>query len=368
MSDLRVQARPGTPLYVSVKEAVLGAIERGRYQAGEQLPSTQALSAMMGVSLVTVHRAMQELVTTGVLRRGQGRGTFVHEEYQARAGRATGVRVGLVLQPGASLADGWHGPVLEGVRRGAEEVGMDLVLLRYGEDTRGECRGYLFVNPSPDQLDRPLRFARQMRAPNDGLAVVVVGARVGRPGWAAIDADGAGTARAAVQHLHRLGHRRIGYVGGAGPAGVEAERWEGFAGQCERLGCPPAAAWTLRPASWRLDERAAAALAELLGAADRPTALVVGGDGLAAGVLEAAGRAGLRVPEDLSVICLDEPSWAGLAPGLTAFRQPLGELGRSAAVLAFEMAAKGARPASQTTLGAELVERGSTAAPGRAGR
>lgn len=348
MSDLKVHPRPGTPLYVSVREAVQSAIERGRYRPGEQLPSTKALAEMLGVSLVTVHRAMHELMTSGVLRRGQGRGTFVHEEYAARAGRATGVRAGIVLHPQASLADGWHGGVLEGVRRGAAEVGLDLVLLRYGEDSRQECQAYLLVDPAPEQLDHPLRFGRHARAPNDGLAVVAVGMRVGRPGWAAVDCDNAGMSRAAVQHLHRLGHRRLGYAGARGGRCGDAERWEGFVGQCERSGCEPITA----------------GLPDMLRSDARPTAMVVAGESRVFEVFEAVRGAGLRIPDELSILALDEPPGASqLTPALTAFRSPLVEMGRAAVHQAFEVAAKGARPTPQTTLAVELVERASTAPP-----
>jgi GntR family transcriptional regulator, arabinose operon transcriptional repressor len=130
-------------LYHTVKEAVRAAIDAGTFAPGHRLPSTKALSEQLSVSLVTVHRALQELVASGVLRRGQGRGTFVHEDYQDRAETSTGMRFGLVFHRESSLADYYHGQILEGVRQGADEFGVDLVLLRFGEDWRNECQGYL---------------------------------------------------------------------------------------------------------------------------------------------------------------------------------------------------------------------------------
>lgn len=360
-----VSPQPGRPLYVVVKEAVRDAIDRGYFRPGDQLPSTKAMSEKMQVSLVTMHRAMQELVTSGVLRRGQGRGTFVHEDFATRGKTAQGYRVGLVFHQESSLADSYHGQILEGVRQGADELGVDLVLLRFGEDVRNECQGYLFVNPLPDQLDRPLRFGRQTRVANEGLPVIVVGARVDRPGWCAVDSDNRGMGRTAVHHFAKLGHRRLGYVGGLGQVSNDADRWEGFSRQCEIMSCQTPL--VLRSPSWRLDDAAVDELARRLRSTERPTAILAAGYYFALNVYDAARRAGLSIPDDLAVIGVDDPPSAQhLSPSLTTFRQPLLEMGRRAISELFDLSIKGIRPPQQTTLVAEFLERSSTAGPVRA--
>src|SRR3954451_14414667 len=139
--------QPGRPLYITARDAVREAIDQGVFTPGEQMPSTKELSEQLDVSLVTTHRALQELVNSGVLRRSQGRGTFVHNRYHERKHALTDTRVGLFFHREASLADYYHGQVLEGVRQVAQAMGADLMLLRFGEDIRNECHGYLFVNP-----------------------------------------------------------------------------------------------------------------------------------------------------------------------------------------------------------------------------
>jgi len=144
-----VSSSNGTPLYAAVRDRVHQAIERGEIKPGERLPSTKALSQSMEVSLVTVHRALNELVSSGVLRRGQGRGTFVHENFAKPGHIASDLRLGLVFHPESTLADPYHGRVLQGVRDASHDHGVDLVLLRYNEDWRRECAGFIFVNPYP---------------------------------------------------------------------------------------------------------------------------------------------------------------------------------------------------------------------------
>lgn len=363
-----MQSKPGRPLYAAVKEAVRAAIDGGRFAPGTQLPSTKAISDEMGVSLVTVHRAMQELVASGVLVRGQGRGTFVHEDYAKRSTTAHGLRFGLVFHAESSLADAYHGQILEGVRQRANELGVDLVLLRFGEDTRNECQGYLFVNPLPEQLDKPLRFGQKAPsgAPREkdqrNLAITVVGARYAATGANVIDTDNTGIGRQAVEHLRRLGHVRLGFVGGGGKVSNDLDRWNGFTDTAQSLGARVSPEHVLRHSDWRLDDEGRQRLTAMLASPDRPTAIFAAGYYFALDVYAAAAAAGLKVPADLSVIGVDDPPSAHhLHPPLTTFRQPLINLGRMAVGGLFETINAYERVPHQITLPAELINRGSTA-------
>lgn len=60
-----VVAQPGRPLYQTVRNAVRDAIDGGLFAPGEQIPSTKDIADQMTVSLVTAHRALQELVAAG---------------------------------------------------------------------------------------------------------------------------------------------------------------------------------------------------------------------------------------------------------------------------------------------------------------
>jgi GntR family transcriptional regulator len=65
------------PLYHQVKCALQESIERGQWQAGEQLPNESALAKNFGVSTITVRQALRDLAGLGYVSREQGRGTFV---------------------------------------------------------------------------------------------------------------------------------------------------------------------------------------------------------------------------------------------------------------------------------------------------
>ncbi len=67
------------PLYHQLKDALLKAIEAGKWKSNEQLPNETRLAEYFGVSKITVRQALQELAAMGYIRREQGRGTFVSQ-------------------------------------------------------------------------------------------------------------------------------------------------------------------------------------------------------------------------------------------------------------------------------------------------
>jgi len=364
MPELKsIMPEPGRPLYLTVKDAVRGAIDQGHFAPGVRLPSTKALSVELSVSLVTVHRAMQELVASGVLRRGQGKGTYVHESYGQTDRPGLGYRFGLAFHAESSLADAYHGQILEGVRQGVDNLGADLVLLRFGEDWRKECHGFLFVNPFEDQV---VKIIRTFRSPRDESprAIMVVGASFSLPGVHCIDSDNDGIGRSAARHFASLGHTRVGFVGGTGRVSNDRDRWNGFRDSCEELGLVLHPDHVFRQDGWKVDEAHGARLEAMLRSESRPTALFAGGYYFALDVYSAAAAVGLRLPDQLSVIGVDDPPSAmHLSPSLTTFRQPLLKLGQMAAGSLLANVLDGDLGVGQrTVLQADLVERGSCAA------
>lgn len=75
--DRRGAAAPRRPLYQEVKRHVLERIQEGVWAAHHRLPSENELVGLLGVSRMTVHRALRELSAEGCLYRLQGSGTFV---------------------------------------------------------------------------------------------------------------------------------------------------------------------------------------------------------------------------------------------------------------------------------------------------
>jgi DNA-binding LacI/PurR family transcriptional regulator len=358
-----LEREQGKPLYVVVRDRLRAQIEAGDYAPGDRLPSTKDLSKQLKVSLVTAHRALQELVAAGVLQRGQGKGTYVHEDFGEQGRRGVACRVGLVFHAESSLADSYHGQILEGVRRRANELGVDLVLLRFGEDWRNECQAYLYVNPMREQLEKPPRGGKRGEPGEE--PVMAVGATFDVPGVTSIDVDNVEIGASAVRELVAMGHRKLAFLGGSGDVSNDRDRFLGFEGELRRAGLELDPTHVLRHASWRLDEAGRERLRHLLTRPGAPTAIFAAGYYFALDVYAVASAAGLHVPEELSVVGVDDPpSAAHLSPPLSTFRQPLLELGRLAtdrlwSIVRGEVGSK----ESHIMLKAEYKARGSCAGP-----
>ncbi|MGH2356988.1 MAG: LacI family DNA-binding transcriptional regulator [Candidatus Limnocylindria bacterium] len=204
-------------------------------------------------------------------------------------------------------------------------------------------------------------------------AIPVVALDVAEWGEASVIAsDDAGGARAAAEHLAHLGHRDVGVVLIAGhpdsavdeTEGISARRMEGI-----RAGFGISAAddghglVRLRIVSAPVSEEGGRAAYAALADDGLPTAVMTMSDVVAIGVLNAATDAGLRLPQQLSVVGFDDiPFSAWTTPRLTTVHQPIREKGALAAdVLINIIHGRGKRRGSQV-LPTRLVVRGSTAA------
>ncbi|MBP3962677.1 GntR family transcriptional regulator [Paenibacillus lignilyticus] len=75
----RINSDSKVPLYVQIKEKILGDIQSGLLKPGEAIPPESLLSETYSVSRATIRQAVTELVFAGFLQRQQGRGTFVNK-------------------------------------------------------------------------------------------------------------------------------------------------------------------------------------------------------------------------------------------------------------------------------------------------
>ncbi|HXH33978.1 MAG TPA: substrate-binding domain-containing protein [Plantibacter sp.] len=168
--------------------------------------------------------------------------------------------------------------------------------------------------------------------------------------------------RQAAEHLIGLGHRRIGFVGGdpANP-GLRA-RFGGYRDALLAAGIPDDPALVSEEGMGT----AGAAVQRFLTLPDRPTAVFATNDADAFAVVRAVVDAGLRVPEDVSVVGYDDTySAMQTVPRLTTVHTSMHDIGRAAVETLLRIHA-GERPFSHhLELATTLVERESTAPPGR---
>ena len=212
-----------------------------------------------------------------------------------------------------------------------------------------DCIGAIAVHFEfkPPQVERLL---------GHGKPVVVIGGRCA--GLPSVFVDDEGVARRATQHLLALGHVSIAHLAGYALSPddftMRTDRVRGYSDAMRIAGLDEHS--QVKPCEFTHDAAYRAAR-ELLADPDRPTAVFAVADELAFAVLDAAQDLGLKVPEDLSVIGIDDHRDAA-SRGLTTWLQDPAEAGAAAADRLL-----GVVDEDEQLLGSVLIPRTSTAPP-----
>ena len=139
--------------------------------------------------------------------------------------------------------------------------------------------------------------------------------------------------REAATHLLDLGHRDIAFLAGDSLTPAAPRRIQGHLEAFEAVGLPVAPGRILQ-VGWDIDTgfHGAMKLLDGVAAAERPSAIVCANDRLAIGVVLAANRLGLSIPQDLSVMGYDDEFRIAstMVPALTTMALPLREMGAAA--------------------------------------
>ncbi|WP_460853580.1 LacI family DNA-binding transcriptional regulator [Nocardioides montaniterrae] len=319
-----------------------------------------------GVSVATVSRAMRGLPGVGaetrtrILEIAEDLAYVISPEASRLSGGQTG-RVGVVVP----ATDVWfYGEMLAAIERRLRAADLDVLLYQVSDPA---VRERFFRDlPVRRKVDAVVLIALPLpqhevdRLDHLGVEVVVAGGRV--RDFPYVDIDDRDVARTAVAHLVELGHERIALIRATNYGEIhwapDVQRLEGYQQGLAAAGIPErpelVVSVTFSP------EDGANGVAQLLDLPEPPTAIVCFSDEVAFGALEGVRRRGLRVPEDISVIGIDDHPLAAVL-GLTTVRQDVAGQG----VMAADMALRrlGHSPVVSVTLPHELVVRSSTGPP-----
>jgi LacI family transcriptional regulator len=162
----------------------------------------------------------------------------------------------------------------------------------------------------------------------------------------------------AAQHLTELGHRNIAHIHGPLTFRSTHERRRGFEHGLKVAGISLRSEFCVE--GGYTFESGVTAGAKLLSGADRPTAIFAGNDEMATGAYVAMRKAGLSLPDDMSIVGYDDTPISGrLWPALTTVRLPIREMGRAAAQLLIDVS-QGKTMSARATFSPELIVRDST--------
>jgi LacI family transcriptional regulator len=335
-------------------------------QTPDRQPRTTlaAIAAEAGVSLPTVSKVVNGRPDVAPATRARVEQLLDAHNY-SRGGPRRNRRSGLVDLVFNGLDSPWAVEILRGVEDwgAANSTGVAVSSVRHGDARPSSWTSALASHDTDGVIlvTSELTGAQLTQLRSAGIPLVVIDPvnppppdipSVGATNWAG--------GLAATEHLLSLGHSRIGAIAGPGDYLCSRARIDGYRSALERAGL------SFDPALVRngdfQHEGGFARGGELLDLRDRPTAIFAGSDQQAFGVYEAARQRGLRVPEDLSVVGFDElPVTRWASPPLTTVRQPLAEMGRTAAQMLGELIETVALRSNRIELSTELIVRESTA-------
>jgi len=334
----------------------------------------RAVADMAGVSIATASKVVNGRSDVAsetrilVERAIESLGYVSQGERQQSLQAAGESSVELVVEPKDASLNPYLAMFLGGALEAAEELRVALIVRPFGtasarapvewaRDLARAGRSGVIEVTSAYSADRERALGRA------GLPMVLVDPLdVPRTNTPSIGATNWAGAYEATRHLIELGHRDIRYIGGPAGAHCSVVRGHGWAAAMAEAGLT-ADVSDLSPGGFTFEHGLEAATA-MLTAPQPPTAIFVGSDASAMGVLEAARVLGLSVPADLSVVGFDDTILARSSnPQLTTVHQPIAAIGRTAVATIVRLSRGETAPTKRVELATHLVIRNSTAAP-----
>jgi DNA-binding LacI/PurR family transcriptional regulator len=341
---------------VQLRDILLNEIRESKILKGKRFPSERVLAERYKVSRASVRETISELISLGVLFRTVGRGTFVAD--QEPKSKATRQIVFLISDDIFNFAETGYGRILRGVEDACRRNGSTLIFQSIGTDSEhvlsnelASVSGIVVVGG----IQRPdLEHLRKERIP-----IVLVDPLVHTKFDDAetVNIDYVGGTKRAVERLHELGHRHIGFIGFPG-----SDKYDAYWQTSSALGLQYDPRIVEFLYSRELEPGILAgfrAMQRILSRDSLPTALLATNDNVARGAMEALQADGISVPDDVSIVGYDDFGLS-ISPPLSTIRADLEEVGRLAMEALIRRIETGGA-GSPTLVSVDFVERSSSA-------
>lgn len=347
------------PKYLQLAEELRSQVETGILKPGDRLPSFNEMRKNFCATQNTVEKVFALLEKDGLIVREPSRGIFV-----APASSTAKVRTGIVGVAGLGFSvesySAYYAELLRGMQKVAGPAGVQLLLLDFRAPVGWEKVDGVIV------CDWSSHILEQVPASHPCVSLLTRS-----PERASVIVDEALAQQEATRHLLQLGHRKIAYLHGP-RTGIISLRESGYYAALAGAGIVPNPRWS-RSVSGRYQKSddfvvwGRQAMEEWLLSDWKEvgcTALLCQNDATAIGALKALRDAGIRVPEEVSVMGFDGTEISRhAAPQLTTVEVPLAAMGQSAMeLLLHQIDAVGPCP-EPLIFTAHVVQQGSTAPP-----
>lgn len=329
----------------------------------------QAVAKAAGVTLATASRSLNDAY--GVHPDTRARVLQVAKKLKYKPNRfARGLVTGRSDMIGLIVSDirnPYFAEVARGVEDAALESGRDVMLCNSDLNAERQMKAVMslldkraeaIIMNSVSTLSR----ADQQAIAEAGVPIVLLNRSNRESAFSTVSADNAQGGRLAAEYLLGHGHRKVINLTGPRHHANLQRRSRAF---CKAMLAGNRTVVRTLHCVHTLQggyEAAKEFFTDLQGA----TAISTGNDVMAFGVLRAAMEAGLRIPDDLSLIGFDDVELSAMtSPPLSTIHQPKYTVGRAALEMVQEMLNSGDRSSRHRVVGVSLVERASVSKPAR---
>ncbi len=312
--ELSKEMQHAGPKYARLKRFLTGELAAGRMREGEALPSVRQMADSHGIARDTVRQALGEMEQEGLVRREQGRGTFVTEDARDRLRKDKKKKKISSLVLLAQDTGTMDVAMLDGFERACKAIHCHMIVCNAENDLNLQGNLILKLLHEDVGIDGVVMYPVET-VPTPAFQVASIQARgipvviCHRPveGIRAplVAVPHAQMGRLVAEALLERGHRRVAKFATAGEAfepsrrGL-AEALRAGGGELPEEFVHMSQAVTFNPAD--IEKEATGALRQMLGYEARPTAIWCTFGKLAEAIYLELQRLGLRVPEDISLI------------------------------------------------------------------
>jgi GntR family transcriptional regulator, arabinose operon transcriptional repressor len=304
--DLRRQ-HPSHAKYERLRDHLVQQMREGRLKPGQALPSEQRLVKSLGMARTTVRQAMAALENDGLIRRVQGKGTFVDDNAQRRLRR--GLDIFALVVP--ETRGGFYPSLLHGFEAAAAEIHHQTIICNTDENVErqgdiilqllDEKVGGVALNPTSLRLT-PAYQVRQLREHGIPLVFCHRGVEGITAPLLALPFYEIGQLAGKVLAEH--GHRRVAFMASDLRSSAR-NQYEAGLREALQAASPDACVQPVYVPGWVTEVEEGPtqrALQEAFARPDRPTAIFTTFDSMAETLYLMLPQMGLRIPEDVSLL------------------------------------------------------------------
>lgn len=291
----------------------------------DRIPGERVIARDLGISYMTIRRAVEDLVEEGVLYKLPKKGTFVADPKKARKKTKN---IGYFLD--SSIKDGLSSPyysmIFDALEKSAQEHGYGLMYFSNINDAELHEKLKKIDGAIVSCFPRIESIVDEIR---DKMHVVCIDNSSANKAIPSIVIDNFNAIAESVNYLCTLGHDRIGFITGLDDSDVGRNRFAGYLNALQRNGISQREELIYKgDYSFQTGIDGAE---HLLSIDDAPTAIVCANDTMAIGVIKKLSKEGISVPDDISVIGFDDIRVAShMTPALTTVSAPISEIAKHA--------------------------------------